>query len=76
MAAKDMMDVLQNPHPVVPFARVGDDTILALAELAVIFKLKLQQTPTPTPQAASPKVIHLTCLAGSSNQILDSPMPI
>jgi hypothetical protein len=42
MAAKDMMDALQNPHPEVPFARVGDDTISALAELAAIFKLKLR----------------------------------
>jgi hypothetical protein len=44
MAVKDMMDALQNPHPEVPFARVGDDTISALAEFAAIFKLKLRQT--------------------------------
>jgi hypothetical protein len=42
MADKDMMDALQYPHLEVPFARVGDDTILALAELAAIFKLKLR----------------------------------
>jgi hypothetical protein len=30
MAAKDMTDALQNHHPEVPFARVGDDTISAL----------------------------------------------
>jgi hypothetical protein len=47
---------LQNPHPEVPFARVGDDTISALAELAAIFKLKLRQTPHPMPPAAPPKV--------------------
>jgi hypothetical protein len=41
MAAKDMMDALQNTHPEVPFASVGDDTIVALADLAAIFKLKL-----------------------------------
>jgi hypothetical protein len=34
MAAKDMTDDLQNSHPEVPFARVGDDTISAIAELA------------------------------------------
>jgi hypothetical protein len=39
MAAKNMADALQNPHPEVPFAHVGDDTILALAELATNFKL-------------------------------------
>jgi hypothetical protein len=53
MAAKDMTDALQNPHPEVPFAHVGDDTILALTELATIFKLKLRQTPPPTLPAAS-----------------------
>jgi hypothetical protein len=31
MAAKDMTDALQNPHPEVPFAHVGDYTISALA---------------------------------------------
>jgi hypothetical protein len=41
MAAKDMTDALQNTHPEVPFAHVGDDTISSLAELAAIFKLKL-----------------------------------
>jgi hypothetical protein len=40
MAAKDMMDALQNPHPEVPFTHVGDDTISALTELAKKFKLK------------------------------------
>jgi hypothetical protein len=48
MASKDMTDALQHPHPEVPFSRVGDDTILALADLAAIFKLKLRQTPYPT----------------------------
>jgi hypothetical protein len=41
MAAKDTTDALQNPHPELPFARVVDDTISALTELAAIFKLKL-----------------------------------
>jgi hypothetical protein len=56
MAAKDMMDALQNPHPEVPFARIGDDTISALAELAATFKLKLRQAPPPMLPAAPPKV--------------------
>jgi hypothetical protein len=76
MAAKDMTDALQNPHPDVPFARVGDDTISALAELAAIFKLKLRQTPSPTPPAAPPKVTQRTCLAESSNPSLASPVPL
>jgi hypothetical protein len=76
MAAKDMPDALQNPHPKVPFASVGDDTIAALTDLAAIFKLKLQQPPSPATQASPPKVIQRPSLAPSSNQILNSPMPI
>jgi hypothetical protein len=30
MAAKDMVDAFQNPHPEVPFTSVGDDTVKAL----------------------------------------------
>jgi hypothetical protein len=75
MATKDMTDALQNPHPEVPFARVGDDTISALAELAAIFKLKLRQTQPPTLPAAPPKVALRPCLAESSYPILASPMP-
>jgi hypothetical protein len=63
MVAKDMTDALQNTHPEVPFASVGNDTILALAELAAIFKLKLHQTPSPTPRAAPPMVFRRPCLA-------------
>jgi hypothetical protein len=76
MAAKDMTDDLQNPHPEVPFASVGDDTIAALAGLAAIFKLKLRQTPSPATQAAPAKVVQRRSLAPTSNEILNSPMPI
>jgi hypothetical protein len=76
VAAKDMTDALQNTHPEVPFARVSDDTIYALTELAAIFKLKIRQTPPPTLPAAPPKVTQRPCLATSSNPILASPMPL
>jgi hypothetical protein len=75
MAAKGMMEVLQNPYPEVPFASVGDDTISALAELAAIFKLKLHQTSSPTPRAGPPPVFQRPCLADSSDQIMNSPLP-
>jgi hypothetical protein len=71
MAAKDM-----TPHPEVPFARIGDDTISARSELAAIFKLKLRITPSLTPHNTPPTVIPHPCLADSSTQILDSPMPL
>jgi hypothetical protein len=76
MSAKDMMDDLQNPHPKVPFSSVGDDTISALTDLTAIFKLKLQQTPSPAPQAAPPTVFPHPSLAPEPHQLLNSPMPI
>jgi hypothetical protein len=76
MAAKYMTDALQNPHTEVPFARIEDDTISTLADLAAIFKLKLRQTPPPTLTAAPPKVTQRTCLAEPSNPILDATMPL
>jgi hypothetical protein len=76
MAPKNMMDALQNPHPEVPFARIGDNTISALAELAAIFKLKLRQTPPPTLPAAPPKVTQRPCLSESSNKLLASTVPL
>jgi hypothetical protein len=75
MAAKDMRDALQNPHPEVPFTLVGDDTISALTELANIFKLKLRQTQSPTLPAAPTTVKLRTCLPESSIPILASPTP-
>jgi hypothetical protein len=73
-----MTDALQNPHPEVPFASVGDDTISALADLAAIFKLRLRQTPypSPSPQDVPPTVFQRPCPSESSNQILNSPSPI
>jgi hypothetical protein len=76
MAAKDMTGVLQNPHPAVPFASFGDDTIAALTDLTAIFKLKLQQAPSPATQASPPKVVSRPRLVPPSNQMLNSPMPI
>jgi hypothetical protein len=76
MAAKDMTDALQNPHPAVPFASVGDDTIAALMDLAAIFKLKLQQAPSPATQTSPPKVFSRPSSVPPPNQILNSPMPI
>jgi hypothetical protein len=76
MAAKDMMDALQNPHPEVPFASVGDDTIAALTDLAATLKLKLRQAASPATQASPAKVVPRPSRAPSSTQVLHSPMPI
>jgi hypothetical protein len=75
MTAKDMTDDSQNPHPAVPFASVGDGTITALADLAAIFKLKLQHDPPPETRASPAKVAPRPSLAPSPHQILNSPIP-
>jgi hypothetical protein len=74
MAAKDMTDAFQNPHPDVPFASVGNDTIAALADLAAIFKLKLQHAPPPETRASPAKVVPRPSLIPSPTQILNSPI--
>jgi hypothetical protein len=74
MAANDMSNALQNPHPEVPFTHVGDDTISALTALAEIFKLKFQKVHIPKLPAPPARVTQCTCLAGSSNPILASTM--
>jgi hypothetical protein len=38
MDANDITNALKIPHPDVPFAHVGDDTIAASTQLAEIFK--------------------------------------
>jgi hypothetical protein len=76
MAAKDMMDALQNPHLEVPFTSVEDATIEALMDFPAIFKLKLRQAPSPATQAPPAKVVPRPGLAPSSTQILNLPLPI
>jgi hypothetical protein len=75
MAAKDTTDAFKNPHPDVPFASVWYDTIEALADLAAIFKLKLQQAPSLATPASPAKVVPSSSLIPSSTQILNSPIP-
>jgi hypothetical protein len=68
MAAKDMTDALQNPHPEVPFASVGDKTIAALTDLAVIFKLKIQQDPSPATQPSPATLVPRPSLVPSARR--------
>jgi hypothetical protein len=75
MADKDMMDALQNPHPEVPFASAGDDTIKALADLAAIFKLRIQQTLSLVTQASPATFIQRPSLIPVPTPISHSPMP-
>jgi hypothetical protein len=47
LASNKMTDALNHPHPDVPFAMIGDDTITDLAALADIFKNKFQKFVAP-----------------------------
>jgi hypothetical protein len=75
VAAKDMTDALQNPHPEVPFSNVGDDTAKALEDLAAIFKLKIQQALSLATQASPATVIQRPSLIPLPTPISHSPMP-
>jgi hypothetical protein len=84
MAANDMTDALQNPHPDVPFTQVGDDTISALTALAEIFKLKLQKEKkrpssrasqgrsTPMPLRVVPSNVTFSHASSAPNDITDN----
>jgi hypothetical protein len=63
MAAKDMMDALQNTHLEVPFTHVGDDAISALTELAEFLDSNYGKNQPPALPAAPPKVNPRLCLA-------------
>jgi hypothetical protein len=47
MAAQDMTDALKHPHPDIPFAAIGDDTISALATLLEILTRKVKKAEAP-----------------------------
>jgi hypothetical protein len=47
MAANDTTNASKHPHPEVPFAHVGYDTITALTPLEEIFKNKFQKLKSP-----------------------------
>jgi hypothetical protein len=74
MAAKDMSNALKNPHPEVPFAKIGDDTIEALTKLAEIFKKQFQKVQTPGLSNAPSKAARNKIPANLSHPILASPV--
>jgi hypothetical protein len=54
MTAQYMTDALKHLHSDVPFATIGDDTIMVLTQLATIFKNKFQKPLAP--EALSPRL--------------------
>jgi hypothetical protein len=75
MAANEMSNALQHPHPKVPFTHIGDDTISAITALAEIFKLKFVKVHIPIIPAPPAQVTQRICPAESSNPILTSSVP-
>jgi hypothetical protein len=75
MAANEISNELKNPHPEVPVAQVGDDTIVAaLTKLADIFKNKFQKVQAPELSNAPAKAAENKRPAVLSQPILTSPM--
>jgi hypothetical protein len=74
MAAKDMINALKNPHHEVPFAKLGDDTIAALTQLAEILKNKFQTVKAPELSNARIKAAENKRPAIMAQPILTSPM--
>jgi hypothetical protein len=75
MAANDISNAIQHPHPDVPLTHVGDDTISALTALAEIFKLKFEKVQIPIIPAPPAQVTQRICPTESSNPIFTSPVP-
>jgi hypothetical protein len=64
-----------SPKVLTPFTIVGDETTAALADVAAIFKLKLQHAPSPATRASPAKVVPRPSPIPSSTQIMNSPIP-
>jgi hypothetical protein len=74
MADDDMTNALKYPHPEVPFAQVGDDTIAALTQLAEIIKNKFQKVKAPELSNAPIKATKNKRPAFMAQPIMNSPM--
>jgi hypothetical protein len=74
MAAKDTTDALKHPHPDVPFAIIGDDTISALATLADIFTRKFKKPNAQNIQTAPQEAAAIKQPATQPQPIITSPI--
>jgi hypothetical protein len=70
MAAKDMMDAFRNPHPDVPLASVGDDTIQALSSPRDS-SWACQRRPTFNPHSLIKPNLELAHAQQAANEITD-----
>ena len=76
MAAQDITDALKHPHPDVPFATIGDDTISALETLADIFTKKFKKTADPVVPPAPIRNARIKEPEVTAQPTLESPIKI
>jgi hypothetical protein len=74
MDAQGMTDALKHPHPGVPFANIGDDTIFALASLAEIFTKKFKKADAHNIQPAPQKYLAIKEPTPKAQPIINSPI--
>jgi hypothetical protein len=74
MDAHDMTDALKHHHRDFHFATIGDDTIIALPQLATIFKNKFQNPEAPEISQAPVKSAENKRSAAQLQQVLTSPV--
>jgi hypothetical protein len=74
MAAQDMTDSLNHPHPYIPFATIGYDTISALATLAEVFTRKFKKVDDQNIQTAPQKAAAIKQPALQAHPIITSPI--
>jgi hypothetical protein len=72
--ANDMTNALKTPHPAVPFAQIGDDTIAALTQLADILKNNFQKVKAPELSNAPIKAAENKRPAVMAQPIMTTPM--
>jgi hypothetical protein len=68
-----MTIALKHPHPEVPLAHVGDDTIIVLTQLAEIFKNKFQKLKSPELSHSPIKAAKNKRRSALTHPILSSP---
>jgi hypothetical protein len=74
MAAQDMADSLIHPHPDVPFATIGDDTITALATLSEIFTRKLKKPEANNVPPSQQKTVSNKLQDSELQPVITSPI--
>jgi hypothetical protein len=74
MDAQDMIDALKHPHPDVPFATIGDDTITTLATLSEIMTKKITKPEAKNVPPSPPKTASRKRQGSELQPVITSPI--